>query len=274
MKRHSFELDPLTGAMGAEIRGIDLSRDLDAETFGAVHQALLEYGVIFFRDQDITPAQQTALARRWGEIHLHPHMPCLPDHPGVIEIVKKEDDTTVFGENWHTDQMFTATPARITMLYAKEVPPAGGDTLFANLHAAYDALSEGMKAFIAKLRTLSAYDTQKTRPAAMTPTALDSAVIAEHPLVRTHPETGRKALYLCHPGITRWIAGMTEEESRPILGYLLAHATRPEFTCRFRWQVGSMAVWDNRRALHYPVNDYLGYRRVMHRITIRGEATA
>ena len=273
MKRHGIEVIPLTGAMGAEIHGIDLAQELDEAAFGAVHQALLEYGAIFFRDQDITPAQQTAFAKRWGEIHLHPHMPCIPGYPGVIEIVKKEDDTTVFGENWHTDQMFTRTPARITMLYAKQVPPVGGDTLFANLYAAYDTLSEGMKAFVAKLRTVSSYDTDKTRPAAMTPTGLDDVVWAEHPLVRVHPETGRKALYLCHGGITRRLAGMTEEESRPILGYLLAHATKPEFTCRFRWQVGSMAVWDNRRALHYPVNDYYGYRRVMNRITIQGDPT-
>ena len=201
-------------------------------------------------------------------------MPCLPDHPAVIEIVKKEDDTTVFGENWHSDQMFTPTPAKITMLYAKEVPAAGGDTLYADLRASYDALSEGMKAFAGKLRTVSTYDSQKKRPAAMTPTALERVVEAEHPLVRTHPETGRKSLYLCHRGITRRIATMTEEESRPLLDYLLAHATRPEHTCRFRWQVGSLAVWDNRRVLHYPVNDYYGYRRVMHRITIQGEATA
>jgi taurine dioxygenase len=260
--------------MGAEIDGVDLAHELDEATFGAVHQALLDHGAIFFRDQDITPAQQMSFARRWGEVHLHPHMPCLPDYPGIIEIVKKEDDTTVFGENWHTDQMFTPTPARVTILYAKQVPPVGGDTLFANLYQAYDALSDGMKAALADLRTISVYDKQKKRPAAMTPTEPDiPAEPAEHPLVRRHPETGRKALYLCHGGITRRIAGMTEEESRPLLSYLINHATRPEFTCRFRWETGSMAIWDNRRVLHYPVNDYAGYRRVMHRITIEGERT-
>ncbi len=267
-------LRPLTGGLGAEIHGVDLRHGIDDGTFERIHAALLDHGVIFFRDQAITPAQQLAFAGRWGEIHLHPHMPCVPGYPGLIEIVKAESDTTVFGENWHTDQMFTATPARITMLYAKQVPPVGGDTLFANLHAAYDALSDGMKAFVAGLRTVSAYDSQKIRPAAMTPTALDAVVLAEHPLVRTHPETGRKGLYLCHRGITRRFAGMTEAESRPLLDYLLAHATRPEFTCRFRWEVGSMAVWDNRRTLHYPVNDYFGYRRVMHRVTVQGDATA
>ena len=274
MNQRHIEVHPLTGGMGAEIHGIDLSREMDSQTFGTVHQAVLDHGVIFFRNQTITPAQQMTYARRWGEVHLHPHMPCLQDHPGIIEIVKKEDDTIVFGANWHTDQMFTPTPARYTILYAKQVPPVGGDTLFASLHQAYDALSDGMKAMIANLRTLSIYDKKKKRPAAMTPTDIDVAPEAyEHPLVRHHPETGRKALYLCHIGITRQIVGMSEEESRPLLTYLIQHATRPEFTCRFRWDVGSLAMWDNRRALHYPVNDYYGYRRVMHRITIMGERT-
>ena len=157
---------------------------------------------------------------------------------------------------------------------AMTAPVFGGDTLYANLYMAYDTLSDGMKAVIANLRTVNLYNKKKKRPAAMTPTAPEQdAEPAEHPLVRTHPETGKKALYLCNPGITRHIAGMSEEESQPLLKYLLDHATRPEFTCRFRWQVGSLAVWDNRRALHYPVNDYYGYRRVMHRITIEGEHT-
>ncbi len=270
----AFDVRPLTGGLGAEIFGIDLAQPLDDEGFRAINQVLLDHGVIFFRDQKITPAQQMAFARHWGSVHLHPHMTCLPEQPGVIEVLKKETDTTVFGQNWHTDQMFTPTPARVTLLYAKEVPPFGGDTLYANLYMAYDTLSDGMKAMIANLRTVNLYNKKKKRPAAMTPTAPEQdAEPAEHPLVRRHPETGKKALYLCNPGITRHIVDMTEEESQPLLKYLLDHATRPEFTCRFRWQVGSLAVWDNRRALHYPVNDYNGYRRLMHRITIEGEQT-
>ena len=271
---HALEVRRVAGAMGAELHGIDLSQGVDDGAFGAIHRALLEHGVIFFRDQDITPAQQMAFAKRWGKIHFHPHMGYVADQPGLIEVLKKEDDTTVFGEDWHTDQMFTPTPARVTMLYAKEVPPAGGDTLFANLYMAYDALSDGMKAMIADLRTINQYDKQKKRPAAMQATRPDEAAeIAEHPLVRVHPETGRKALYISNSTITRHISGMTAEESRPILSYLLTHATKPEFTCRFRWEVGSMAIWDNRRALHYPINDYNGYRRLMHRITVEGERT-
>ncbi len=274
MRNYRLDVQPIAGSMGAELHGVDLSEDLDDETFGEIHEAILGHGAIFFRDQNITPTQQMTFAKRWGEVHLHPHMPCLDGHPGIIEIVKKEDDTVAFGGNWHTDQMFTDTPARYTMLYAKQVPQAGGDTMYANLYQAYDALSDGMKEMIAGLHTINQYDKKKKRPAAMTPTEMDvPAPEVEHPLVRVHPETGRKALYISYEGITRRIAGMTEAESRPILTYLLNHAIRPEFTCRFRWQVGSLALWDNRRALHFPINDYNGHRRVMHRITIVGERT-
>lgn len=262
----------LTSALGAEIFGVDLAHPLNAQTFGILHAALLEHGVIFFREQKITPDQQLEFAARWGDIHFHPHMKSLPGHPGVIQILKKEDDTTVFGEGWHTDQIFTAKPARITMLLAKEVPPVGGDTLFADLQDAYDALPNTMRSTIDGLRTVSVYQVDKVRPAAMTPNYDEGEPKQyEHPLVRRHPENGRRGLYLCHRGITRRLAGMTEEESRPLLDQLLTHATRPEYTCRFRWEVDSLALWDNRRVLHYPVNDYYGHRRVMHRITIQGD---
>ena len=167
----AFDVRPLTGGLGAEIFGIDLAQPLDAEGFRAINQVLLDHGAIFFRDQKITPQQQMAFARHWGSVHLHPHMACLPEQPGVIEILKKETDTTVFGQNWHTDQMFTPTPARVTLLYAKEIPPVGGDTMYANLYMAYDTLSDGMKAMIANLRTVNLYNKKKKRPAAMTPTA-------------------------------------------------------------------------------------------------------
>lgn len=270
-----LDVEPIAGAMGAEIRGVDLSRPLDDATFRQIHATILDYGVIFFRAQHITPEQQLMFAGRFGTVHFHPHMPCLPGHPGIIEIVKKEEDTVAFGGNWHTDQMFTPTPARYTLLYAKQIPPVGGDTMFANLYLAYDALSAGMKAMLAGLRTVNLYDKKKPRPQAMAPTAPDEDPLpALHPLIRVHPETGRKALYLSSATITRHIDGMTLEESQPLLSYLMMHATRQEFTCRFRWSVGALAMWDNRRALHYPINDYNGYRRVMHRITIEGDPTS
>ena len=156
----TLEAIPLSGAMGAEIRGADL-RDVDDDTFADIHKILLDHGMIYFRDQDITPTQQLAFAKRWGEPHFHPYMPGLPDHPEIIEIVKNPEDTHTFGGQWHTDQMFTPTPAMGTMLYAKEVPEAGGDTLFGNLYLAYDALSDGMKAAIANLRTFNLYDKKR-----------------------------------------------------------------------------------------------------------------
>lgn len=274
MVSNSLDVQPISGAMGAEIHGVDLSEPLDDVTFGRIHQAMLDHCAIFFRDQDITPDQQLAFARRWGDIHFHPHIPGLKDTPEVFEIVKDKDDVHTLGGDWHTDQMFTPTPVRVTMLYAKEVPPQGGDTLFSNAYLAYESLSDGMKEMIAGLRTVNTYNKKKGRAAAMKVTDVETeAEEATHPLVRTHPETGRKALYISYAGITRRIDGMTEAESAPLLDYLREHATRPEFTCRFRWQEGSLGLWDNRCVRHLAINDYHGHRRVMHRITVQGEAT-
>ena len=272
----TLEAVPLSGAMGAEIRGADL-RDVDDETFAAIHDILLDHGMIYFRDQNITPAQQLALARRWGEPHFHPYMPGLANHPEIIEIVKNPEDTHTFGGNWHTDQMFTPTPAMGTMLYAKEVPAAGGDTMFANLYLAYETLSDGLKAAISPLRTFNLYDKKRGRSSVMRGKLKEPekpAEPAEHPLVRTHTETRKPVLYICYDRITRHIVGMSEGESRPLLDFLRRHSTRPEFTCRLRWETGTLAFWDNRCVQHMALNDYHGQRRVMHRITIRGERTS
>lgn len=272
----TLETIPLSGALGAEVRGADL-RAVDDATFAAIHRALLDHGVIYFRDQDIAPAQQLAFAKRWGAPHFHPYMPGLPEQPEIIEIVKNPEDRATFGGEWHTDQMFTPTPAMATMLYAREVPAAGGDTLFSDLYRAYDTLSDGMKAMLADLRTFNLYSKKKDRAAAMAgklKAPETPAEPAEHPLIRPHAETGRAVLYISYDGITRHIVGMTEAESRPLLDWLMAHATRPELTCRLRWEFGTLAIWDNRRVLHMALNDYHGQRRVMHRITIRGERTS
>ena len=191
--------------------------------------------------------------------------------------MKNPEDTHTFGGQWHTDQMFTPTPAMGTMLYAKEVPEAGGDTLFGNLYLAYDALSDGMKAAIANLRTFNLYDKKRGRSSVMKGKLKEPEKPAEpaiHPLVRPHGETDKPVLYICYDRITRHIVDWTPEESRPLLNYLRAHATRPEFTCRLRWEPGTLAFWDNRCVQHMALNDYHGYRRVMHRITIRGERTS
>ena len=271
----SMSITKLAGALGAEIRDVDLG-SLDDATFAAIHQALLDHGVICIRDQDIAPDQQLAFARRWGEVHLHPYLAGLPERPEIIEIVRAPEDAHGFGDHWHTDQIFTPKPAMATMLYAKEVPAVGGDTLFADLYSAYETLSDGMKAMLAPLRTWNIYTKTINRSAAMDRKVQDKEKPAEpavHPVIRRHPETGRPALYICYANTTRHFEGMTEAESRPLLDWLLAHATRPEFTCRIRWEPGTLTIWDNRRTLHMALNDPLPSRRVMHRITIKGEAT-
>ena len=271
----TLEAIPLSGAMGAEVKGVDL-RKVDDKTFTKIHRILLEYGMIFFRGQEITPSQQLAFAKRWGEPHFHPYMPGLSEQPEIIEIIKNPGDTHTFGGQWHTDQMFTPTPAMGTMLYAKEVPIAGGDTLFGNLQLAYDTLSDGMKEAIKDLYTFNLYDKRKGRSSVMKGKLKEPenpAEPAEHPLVRPHSETGRPVLYICYDRITRHIVDWTPAESRPLLDYLRAHASRPEFTCRLRWEPGTLAFWDNRCVQHMALNDYHGHRRVMHRITIRGERT-
>jgi taurine dioxygenase len=274
---------PIAGALGAEIDGIDLAADTSSAVFAEIKQALLAHAVVFFRDQDISPGQQLALARRFGEIHLHPHVAGLPEQPEIMEIVTEPDDARVFGQGWHTDQMFLAEPALVTLLYAKELSEFGGDTFFANLYAAYDALSDGMKAAAENLRTVNLPDAGRKAAQAATGGAQYGALGAnrikapgdapsqvEHPLVRTHPETGRKLLYI---GLhTEHFAGMTTAESEGLVTYLIRHATRPEFTCRFRWRPGSLAIWYNRCVLHNAIHDYRGQRRRMHRVTVAGDA--
>lgn len=270
-----LEIVRIAGACGAEVRGIDVSQ-LDDQTFQEVHRALLDHGVIYFRNQKLTPDQQVAFAQRWGDIHTHPYLRSLPERPEIIEIVKEPDDRAGFGDQWHTDQIFTPTPAMATMLYAKVVPPFGGDTLFANMYAAYEGLSPGMKALASKLKTYNLYDKQKPRAGKMAAKVEEKEKPAEpaiHPLVRVHPETRRPALYLTETKTTRRFAELSEEESAPLLRFLLDHATRPEFTCRLKWEAGTLGIWDNRSMMHMALNDYHGHRRVMHRITIKGERT-
>jgi taurine dioxygenase len=237
--------------------------------------------VIFYRDQALTPSGLAAFGRRFGDLHLHPYIQGLQEQPEVIRIAKTQSDTYAFGSAWHSDQMFTPEPAKATALYALKVPAAGGDTLFANMCLAYETLSEGMKRMLEGVRTFNVGDrfrqtgggTRAERYAGSSSMAVKSpgnvVTEAEHPLVRTHPDTGRKALYI---GIhTQRLADMTAEESEPLLDMLMRHATRPEFTCRFRWQPGSLAMWDNRCTQHHAINDYHGSSRVMHRITICGD---
>jgi taurine dioxygenase len=266
----------IAGALGAEVTGIDLSRELSDATIAGLRQVWLEHGVVFFRDQDLSPQGLVRFARRFGEVVEYPFIKGLPEAPEVIPVVKLEHETTNFGGLWHSDTAYLDQPPMATMLIAREVPPFGGDTLFASGTAAYEALSEGLKRLLAPLRAVNSSakaDVTKTREDRVKDSARDDArqvYEAEHPVVRTHPETGRRALYV-NTGHTTRFAGMTEAESAPLLRFLFEHQVRPEFTCRFYWRPGSIALWDNRCCLHNPVNDYHGFRRVMHRVTLAGD---
>jgi taurine dioxygenase len=265
---------PMAGALCAEIEGVDLSRPLAAPVVAAIRVALLEHLVMFIRGQQLTPPQQLAFARAFGEPIEYPQLKGLPECPLITPVVKLEHERMNFGGVWHSDTTYLERPPMGSMLYALEVPPQGGDTLFANQYLAYEALSAGLKQALAGLvgvNTSTKAAASKTREDRMRAAGEELKVLSgEHPVVRTHPETGRKALYV-NVGHTAAFKGWSEEESRPLLEYLFAHQVQPEFTCRFRWQPGSLAFWDNRCTQHNPVNDYHGFRRVMHRVTLAGD---
>ncbi len=277
-----IEARRIAGSLGAEVEGVDLSRDLHDDVLAEVRAALLDHLVIFFRNQSLTPEQQLVFARRWGEIHLHPFMEGMPDHSEIPEIVKRPTDKRNFGGSWHTDQMFSPQPAMGTILYAKQVPSTGGDTMFSNQYLAFESLSDGMKRLCNSLRTVCYGESRKKYGGksrkefyadkigmkAKDPDD-DVQTTSVHPLVRTHPETGRKALYI--GGHVQHFEDMTEEESRPLIDFLMKHSHRPEFTCRFRWETGSLAFWDNRCTQHFAINDYPAETRIMHRITVCGD---
>jgi taurine dioxygenase len=266
------DVQPVAGSLGAEILGVDLAT-LNDDIFDEIHRALLEFQVIFFRGQALDSDRYLAFAKRWGDIEIYPYMKGLPDYPEILEILKTEKDTYTFGNNWHTDSSFLAIPPKITMLHAHELPPVGGDTEFSNLYAAYETLSDGMKAMLGGLNSMNVGDQPLARFSELA--NMESSdpgkvqVKTVHPVVRTHPETGRKAIFI--GGHTIHIDGMTREESVPLLNFLKQHTIRPEFTCRFRWQPNSIALWDNRCTLHYAIDDYPGQRRRMRRIIIAGE---
>ncbi len=267
----------LSGLVGAEIGGVDLAPGITQRTVDEIRDALLACNVVFLRGQELTLDQFLAFARQLGEPSEYPLLPGLPGYPMITPVVKRENETVNFGGVWHSDTTYLPEPPMATLLLARTVPPVGGDTLFANMYAAYDALSDGMKDLLGGLvgisssRKADAMRTREDRVSEAGRPNSDNELIGEHPVVRTHPETGRKALYLNIAHTVRFV-GMTEEESAPILHYLYEHSVRPEFTCRFSWEVGSMAIWDNRCTMHNPVNDYHGYLREMHRITLRGDA--
>lgn len=273
---NDLTIEPIAGALGAEISGVDLTQPLGNEVVATMRQALLDYLVIFFRDQALSPEGLARFGRYFGALGQYPFIQGLPDCPDVIEVKKLEHEKVNFGGIWHSDTTYLDEPPMGSVLHAVEVPAAGGDTMFANMYLAYDALSPGLKRVLAGLSGVSSSakaDVSRTREdrIASSPGRKAGEVFeAVHPVIRTHPESGRKALYVNRAHTVRF-DGMTEEESSPLLEFLFDHQIRPEFTCRFRWRVGSVAFWDNRASQHNPINDYHGQRRIMRRITIAGD---
>jgi taurine dioxygenase len=274
----SITVSPIAGALGAEVNGVDLSKQLDNSIFNEIHQALLDHQVLFFHDQNLTPQQQASFARRFGPLNRHPYVKPLKGAPDVFAIIKEPGDRHHFGNGWHTDLSYAEKPAMGAMLYGVEVPPYGGDTLFTNLCLAYDAMSDGMKSMLDGMKAVFSNartygpDAQRFRDGVKAMSVAQQADTSRvvHPIVRTHPETGRKSLFV-NELHTIGIEDMTDEEARPLLDHLNKHITNPEFTCRFHWRQGSLAFWDNRCTAHYAINDFDGMRRVMHRVTIEGD---
>jgi len=270
-------VEPVSGTVGAVVRGVDLSEPLDDSTVADIRKAFLVHHVLFFHDQDLNAEAQLRFGRCFGELDTHPFVEGTTAHPEVIEIITEPDDILNFGGGWHSDVTFLDAPDLGSILYAIEVPPFGGDTLFADQHAAYEALSDTMKDLLDGLVARHSPGPQyaeggySTLSKSMKTKSADRAGgIVCHPLVRTHPETGKKALYV-NPAFTVGIDGMRLEESMALLGFLFNHAVREPFTCRFRWSAGSVAMWDNRSVQHYALFDYRGHRRHMRRITVKGD---
>jgi taurine dioxygenase len=276
MKHDLLQIRPVAGAIGAEIHGVDLSNELSDANIAEIRRAWLDHLVIFFRDQTLPPDRYLAFARRFGKPIEYPFIKGIDGFPEITPVIKLENERLNFGGLWHSDTTYLEIPPMGTMLIAREVPPYGGDTMFANMYLAYESLSPAMQRLLEGLTVVNSSaqaDSSKTREDRMRDGARADArkeYVAEHPAVRTHPETGRKALYV-NGGHTIRFKDMTEAESKPLLRFLFAHQVRPEFTCQFRWQAGSLALWDNRCVQHNPINDYHGFRRVMHRITLAGD---
>jgi taurine dioxygenase len=265
----SINVTPLTGTTGARVDGIDLNRPLDNDTFAALHRAFLDHCVLVFRGQHIGPAAQVEFGRRWGKpLQTNPLLKHLEGFPEIVQVTKIPKETAST-EAWHYDSCYTPVPPKISILSAITVP-RGGDTMWCNQYEAYDRLSPNMKDMLAGLR-VKFVGLRLGRMMGADPASLPSAV---HPLVRTHPETRRKALYVGHPETAQCIDGMTREESRPLLDFLYAHSTAPDNLYRHMWETGDVVMWDNRCTMHYAVHDYGNQERVLNRITMEGEAPA
>ncbi len=276
MSYDRIEVTPLAGALGAEIRGVDLRR-LDNQTWSEVHEAFLEFHVLAIRDQELSPDDIMTTGRRFGEPNFYPFVTGMDGYPYIFEVIKEPSETRNFGGGWHSDTTYLPQPPLATLLYALETPARGGDTLYCNTAAAYDALSDTMKDLLGRLKGVNSAGLKHSGGRSAHHAAIGGMKIqgadtadsyeAVHPVVRTCPDTGRKSLYVSRAHTIRF-EGMTEDESRPLIEWLQAHQIRPEFTCRVHWEPGTLTVWDNRCTQHNAVNDYNGQRRVMRRLTV------
>ena len=274
-----MEIIPVNGGCGAEVRGVDLNT-LSAADVETVADAQAAHGVVFFRDQQLTPDGQLAAARRFGPINVNRFFTPVPEQPQVAMVLKEPQHDANVGGTWHTDHSYDEAPALGSMLYAREVPSRGGDTLFANMYRACEALSPGLRRTLEGLQAVHSsrhvfgaaghFATTGDPRYANAERATQDSV---HPIIIRHPRSGRAALYV-NPAFTVGIHGWTDMESRALLDTLYRLAARPEHTCRFQWQVGSVAFWDNRATWHYALNDYPRERRLMHRVTVDGERLA
>ncbi|NKB54828.1 MAG: hypothetical protein GKS00_00670 [Alphaproteobacteria bacterium] len=281
MAYETIEVRPIAGALGAEVSGVDLT-DLGNQAFSEIHRAFLDHQVLYFQDQPLDDDQLEELTLRFGPFGDTPFVEGMPGHPNIIEVRKDADEVGAinFGGRWHSDFSFQEAPPSMTLLHSRVTPPAGGDTLYTDMYGAYEALSPGMKEMLKECSAVHSarrsYGTggrfsKNPNATRMTvhPSAEGDKEMA-HPIVRTHPETGRKALFV-NAVYTVRLEDMTEAESAPILDYLYEHSTRPEFTCRIRWSENALAIWDNRCTQHYAINDYHGHARLMHRTTCAGD---
>ena len=278
-----IDVRPYAGACGAEIFGVDISKPVDLEVIEEIKLAYLDHLVIFLRDQTIEPDGLKGFGKHFGSFHIHPFVGSLEGHPEIMMVVKNPEDKYNFSGTWHSDVTFDAAPPLGSMLCAMEVPNFGGNTLFANQYLAYEMLSDTYKKMLSGMNAIHSAEnmygddgeySSDAYQSEHSGTKIDSDNRAHkrtvHPIVRTHPETGQKALYVNEP-FTVGIEGMTDDESEPILRYLVKHAVQPDICCNFRWEKGSVAFWDNRCLQHYALNDYPGERRVMWRLTINGD---
>lgn len=277
----TITVSPLSPVIGAEIGGVNIGAGVDDDQLAEIKQAFVEHAVIFFRDQDITPDQHIEFAGRWGKINVNRFFRAVETHPQIAEVRKEAHQKTNIGGMWHTDHSYDQIPAMGSILYAREVPNVGGDTLFSSMYAAYDALSDGLKKMLGEMYAVHSsrhafgeaayFDTDADEIGGRLGNTAKATQDAIHPVIIQHPLSGRPALYV-NGDFTVNFEGWTKAESQPLLDYLYLQARQNEFTCRFRWRKGSMAIWDNRATHHCALNDYHGQFRLMHRITIEGVA--